>query len=123
MPFPCRVKTPIHTYHAATLPRTCHSPASDNKLPGTPRDSRKKPTAGRSLTFSSHAFRMTSACHEPAVKGIFVAWQGNGTVCVNQTRPHCVNQMGKSQSKLLAVRHGRGTAWQRKRHGRGTARY
>jgi acetamidase/formamidase len=32
-------------------------------------------------------------------------------VCLNQTRPHCVNQMGKAQSKALAERHGRGTAW------------
>ena len=32
---------------------------------------------------------------------------------VNQTRPHCVNQTGKTHSKLLAARHGRGTAWAR----------
>jgi len=32
---------------------------------------------------------------------------------VNQTRPHCVNKMGKTYSKLLATRHGRGTAWAR----------
>jgi hypothetical protein len=31
-------------------------------------------------------------------------------VCVNQTRPHCVNQMGKTQSKVLAKRQGSGTA-------------
>jgi len=36
---------------------------------------------------------------------------------VNQTRPHCVNQMGKAHSKHLAARHGRGTAWAR--HGNG----
>jgi len=36
---------------------------------------------------------------------------------VNQTRPHCVNQMGKTHSKPLAARHGRGTA--RARHGNG----
>jgi hypothetical protein len=30
---------------------------------------------------------------------------------VNQTRPHRVNQMGKTQSKPVATRHGRGTAW------------
>jgi hypothetical protein len=36
-------------------------------------------------------------------------------VCVNQTRPHCVNQMGKTQSKPLAERHARGTAWARHR--------
>ena len=32
---------------------------------------------------------------------------------VNQTRPHCVNQMGKTHSKPLAVWHDRGTAWAR----------
>jgi len=36
---------------------------------------------------------------------------------VNQTRPHCVNQMGKTHSKPLAAWHGRGTAWAR--HGNG----
>ena len=34
---------------------------------------------------------------------------------VNQTRPHCVNQMGRTHSKPLAARHGRGTV--RARHG------
>jgi hypothetical protein len=43
--------------------------------------------------------------------GMIVAWQGNGMACVNQTRPHCVNKMGKTKSKPLAERHGRGTAW------------
>jgi len=33
---------------------------------------------------------------------------------VNQTRPHCVNRMGKTHSKLLAARHGRGRAWARR---------
>jgi len=32
---------------------------------------------------------------------------------VNRTRPHCVNQMGKTHSKPLAARCGRGTAWAR----------
>jgi hypothetical protein len=32
---------------------------------------------------------------------------------VNQTRPHFVNQMGKTHSKPLATRHGTGTAWAR----------
>jgi hypothetical protein len=40
-----------------------------------------------------------------------VAWHGRGMVCVNQKRPHCANQMGKTQSKPLAARHARGTAW------------
>jgi hypothetical protein len=38
------------------------------------------------------------------------AWHGRGMVCVNETRPHCVNQMGKIQYKLLVTRHGKGTA-------------
>jgi hypothetical protein len=40
---------------------------------------------------------------------------------VNQTRSHCVNQMGKTQSKALAERHGRRTAGERQENGRGTA--
>ena len=41
------------------------------------------------------------------------AWHGRGMASVNQTGPHCVNQMGKTHSKPLAARHGRGTAWAR----------
>ena len=41
------------------------------------------------------------------------AWHGRGMASVNQTRPHCVNQMGKTHSKPLAPRHGRGMAWVR----------
>jgi hypothetical protein len=79
--------------HAANMPRTCRHPAAAT-LPRT--------------------------CHEPAMalrgrfqKGIFVAWQGTGMACVKQTWPHCVNQMGNTQSKALVERHGRGTAWER----------
>ena len=45
------------------------------------------------------------------------AWSERGMASVNQTRPHCVNQMGKTHSKPLAARHGRGTAWARHGHG------
>jgi hypothetical protein len=41
------------------------------------------------------------------------AWHGRGMAIVNQTRPHCVNQMGKTHYKPLAKRHGKGTAWAR----------
>jgi hypothetical protein len=41
------------------------------------------------------------------------ARHGRGMACVNQTRPHCVNQMGQTQSTPLVERHGRGTAWER----------
>ena len=49
--------------------------------------------------------------------GMVGAWHGHGMESVNQTRPHCVNQMGKTHSKPLPARHGRGTAWAR--HGNG----
>ena len=39
------------------------------------------------------------------------AWSEHGMASVNQTWPQCVNQMGKTHSKPLAARHGRGTAW------------
>jgi len=45
------------------------------------------------------------------------AWHGRSMASVNQTRPHYVNQVGKTHSKHLAPRHGRGTAWAR--HGNG----
>jgi len=40
--------------------------------------------------------------------GMVRAWHGHGMASVNQTRPHCVNQMGKTHSKPLAARHGHG---------------
>ena len=44
-----------------------------------------------------------------------MAWaqHGHGMASVNQTRPHCVNQMGKTHFKPLVARHGRGMAWAR----------
>jgi hypothetical protein len=41
------------------------------------------------------------------------AWHGHGMASVNETQPHCVNQIGKTHSILLEARHGRGTAWAR----------
>jgi len=51
--------------------------------------------------------------------GQSMAWagHGHGMESVNQTRPHCVNQMGRTHSKPLAAQHGRGTAWGRHGHG------
>jgi hypothetical protein len=46
------------------------------------------------------------------------SWHGSGAAwlgvaCVNETRPHFVNKMGKTRSKPLDARHGRGmgTVW------------
>jgi len=35
-----------------------------------------------------------------------MAWSEHGMASVKQTRLHCVNQMGKTDSKPLAERHG-----------------
>ena len=40
--------------------------------------------------------------------GMVGAWHGHGVASVNQTRPHCVNQRGKTHYKLLAARQGNG---------------
>jgi hypothetical protein len=56
-------------------------------------------------------------CRGVEMNGMVGAGHGRGMASVNQTRPRCVNQMGKTHSKPLAARHGRGTAWAR--HGRG----
>ena len=56
-------------------------------------------------------------CCDLEKNGIIGAWHGHGMASVNQTRPHCVNQIGKTHTKPLAARHGSGTAWTRHGHG------
>jgi hypothetical protein len=68
------------------------------------------------LIHTSHAhatpmLRCAVALRSRFKNGMVVAWHGRGMACVNQTRPHFVQQMGKTRSKPLAARHGRGTAW------------
>jgi len=84
--------------------------ASDNNLRGTPRVSREKPNAGRYPTG-----RLSTAVLRRGLEknGMVRAWHGRSMAKVNQTRPHCVNQMEKTHSKLLVARHSRGTAWAR----------
>ena len=52
-------------------------------------------------------------CRGLEKNGMVREWHGRGMASVNQTRLHCVNQMGKTHSKPLAARHGRGTEWAR----------
>ena len=84
----------IHTYHA--MPCLCHAPT---------------------MPFFSRPQHSTAVSRRPCCglekNGMVRAWHGHGMASVNQTRPHCVNQMGKTHSKPLAARHGRGTAWAR----------
>ena len=72
--------------------------------------------AGRSRTRAgSPTGRLSTAvlCRGLEKNGMVRAWHGRSMASVNQTRPHCVNQMGKTHCKPLAARHGRGTAWAR----------
>jgi len=75
--------------------------ASENNLRGTSHGSRKKPNATAVL------------CRGLEKNGMVRARRGCCMASVNRTRPHCVNQMGKTHSKPLVARHGRGTAWAR----------
>jgi hypothetical protein len=60
---------------------------------------------------------------EQYIRGMAGERHGKGMACVNQTRPHCVNQMRKTQSKPLAERHDKETAGERYGNGMGTAWY
>ena len=63
---------------------------------------------------AQHGRRETAVlCSGLEKNGIVAAWHGHGLASVNQTRPHCVNQIGKTHSKPLAARRGRGAAWAR----------
>jgi hypothetical protein len=73
------------------------------------------PVSGRPmLIHTRHAMpmpRYSVALRSRFQNDMVVALLRRGIACVNQTRPHCVIQMGKTQSKPLALRFGRGTAW------------
>jgi hypothetical protein len=84
--------------------------ASDNNLRGTPLGSRKKPNPGR---YPTGPLSTAVLCRGLEKNGVVRAWHGHGMASVNQTGPHCVNQMGKAHSKPFTARHGRGTAWVR----------
>ena len=79
----------IHTCHAAPMPCSDHAVLL-------------KATARPSLD-----------CCDLEKNGMVRAWHRSGMASVNQTRTHCVNQMGKTHSKPL--RHGMAG----ERHGHG----
>ena len=79
----------IHTCYAASVPCSDHTVLL-------------KATA-------QHGRRETAVlCRSLEKNGIVRAWHGRGIASVNQTRPHCANQMGKTHYKPLAARHGQG---------------
>ena len=71
---------------------------------------------------TQHGRRETAVlCLGLEQNGMVGAWHGHGMASVNQTWPHCVNQMGKTHSKPLASLHG--MAGERHGSGMGTACY
>jgi hypothetical protein len=102
-----------------TLPRTSHDPAILRECQtgaGRPHD-----VSGRQMLIHTyHAVPMPRLCRglerslsDRHIHSMGWVWHGNGMACVKETRPHCVNQMGKTQSKHLAEQHGREKAWER----------
>ena len=68
---------------------------------------------------AQHCRRETAVlCCGLEKNGMVGAWHEHGMASVNQTRPHCLNIMGKTHSKPLAARHGRVTAWARQGNGK-----
>jgi hypothetical protein len=54
---------------------------------------------------------MPRPCHALTMPWPWEELHGQSMASVNQTRSHCVYQMGKTHSKPSAARRGRGTAW------------
>ena len=110
MPFPCRAAKgvecvfPVWFTQCGRIWFTLAMPCSDHAV-------LLKATA-------QHGRRETVVlCCSLEKNGMVGAFHGHGMASVNQTRLHCVNQMGKPHSKPLAALHGRGTEWARHGHG------
>jgi hypothetical protein len=123
MPFPCRVKSHMPCRDSAA------SFVNVRVVAGNIRTAslllvttfvelrvvagRSRTRAGRPHTVSWRPMLIHNTMPRCAValggrfpNGMVVAWLGRGMACVNETRPHCINQMEKTQSQLLAERHG-----------------
>jgi hypothetical protein len=87
--------------HAAPMSFPCHAlPLKDYNV-SFPFDLHSAAVSDSHLPCRAHAM----LCHGLEKNGMVRAWHGRGMASVNQTRPHCVNQMGKTHSKPLAVRY------------------
>ena len=114
MPFPCH-GVPLRVQNLS-FPFDSHSAAvSDSHLPCC---ARAIPNHAVLLKATAQHGRLSTAMLRRGLeKNVMVgAWHGHDMANVNQTRPHCVNQMGKTDSKPLMAWHGRGTAWARHGH-------
>ena len=74
-----------------------------------------------SFPFDLHSAAVSDS-HGRAVALRRTAWSEHGMASVNQTRPHCVNQLEKTHSKPLAARHAMcESAFRRAKYGRHAA--
>jgi hypothetical protein len=106
----------IHTYHSVPTLFACRHPAAT-----MPRICRQRHIRGMAEERHGNGMVCVNQTRPHCVNQMgntqskpLAERHGNGMVCVNQTRPHSVNQMGKTQPKPLAERHGRGAAWERR---------
>ena len=111
MPFPCHA-VPLRVYNVS-FPFYLRTQCGLVWLaPAVPR-----PCHALTMPFFSRPRHSMVVSRRPCCAVVLrrTAWSehGMGMASVNQTRPHCVNQMGKTRSKPLAARHDRGTAWAR----------
>jgi len=74
-----------------------------------------RPCHALTMPFFSRPQHSTAVSQRPccALALRIQARSEHGMASMNQTRPHCVNQIGKTHSKPLAARYGRGTSWAR----------
>jgi hypothetical protein len=119
---PCRAAS-IHTCRAASLPFSDSAVSfvkvrvmgGNIRTATRTRAGRPHAVSGRPiLIHTCHTIPMPRCAvtlRSRCQNGMVMAWQGRSMACVNQTRPHCVNQTGKTPSKPLAARHGTATAW------------
>ena len=101
--------------HAAPIPFPCHATPLSVYNVSFPFYLNSVAVSDSHLSCNAHAMLRpcrssqghVTAQHSRAVLWS-TAWSEHGMASVNQTRPHCLNPMGKTHSKLLATRYGRG---------------
>jgi hypothetical protein len=100
---PCRSHAILLWVYIVPFPFDLHSPAVfDSHIP----------CRSHAILLRVYIVPFPFDLHSPAVFDSHIPCRSHaGMVCVNQTLPHCVNQIGKTQSKPLAERHEREQHW------------
>ena len=114
----------VNHFHWNTETQLQYLDNSNQNICGEESDTDKENREAHSLSslkadshIACRAHAVPLPCRGLEKNGMVRSWRGRGMARVNQTRPHCVNQIGMTHSKPLATRHGRGKAWARYGHG------